>query len=337
MGNRGAGVGSVETKAIYYNNMNVEKSSKVLDVQKGEVRVTDPKMNPWHLKQLSAPSWDHRMKIRWTITHKVTEARASYATRGHIVFDDIMIDEGICKTGLQYCPKPLRPKKKTLYKEQFTGKWQCINPNNPHKKYNMTDPGVLLPQGTLCTVKCNQYKEMADKLEHGVIYCGSRGWYSKTTDEHILNELPLLPGESPNPGKKDPDVYNLMPVCRTIRCAIPPAPSNAEFWGCDNSETLSYLPFQSKCELRCKPGFRKPEKEFSTCGQGGKVMGYDRQSCEKIPDEKITDDMKALIDQIKPLELLLTEVCLQIRRQLINDYFSQVRMSLRQLQKSSYH
>ena len=309
MGNRGAGVGTVETKAIYYNNMNVEKSSKVLDTQKGEVRVTDNKMNPWHLKQLSAPSWDHRMKIRWTITHRVTEARAAYATRGHIVFDDIMIDEGLCKSGLQYCPRPLRPKKKTLYKEVFTGKWNCINSRFPGKKYNMTDPAVLLPQGTLCTVKCNQFKEMPDKLEHGVIYCGPRGWYSKANDEHVLNELPTLPGEPPNAGKKDPDMYNLMPVCRTIRCAIPPAPSNAEFWGCDNSETLTYLPFQSKCELRCKPGFKKPEKEFSICGQGGKVQGYERQSCVQLPDEDITDDMKALIDQIRPLELLLTEVC----------------------------
>jgi len=32
MGNRGSNVGTVETKAIYYNNMNIEKSSKVLDL-----------------------------------------------------------------------------------------------------------------------------------------------------------------------------------------------------------------------------------------------------------------------------------------------------------------
>ena len=68
MGNKGAGVGSVETKAIYYNNLNQEKSSKVLDTTRGEVRVMDTKTAPWHVKRLEAPSWDHRMKIRWTVT-----------------------------------------------------------------------------------------------------------------------------------------------------------------------------------------------------------------------------------------------------------------------------
>ena len=68
MGNRGAGIGKVETKAVYYNNLNQEKSAKVLDNTVGEVRVMDQKSAPWHLKKLEAPSWDHRMKIRWTIT-----------------------------------------------------------------------------------------------------------------------------------------------------------------------------------------------------------------------------------------------------------------------------
>ena len=65
---------------------------------------------------------------------------------------------------------------------------------------------------------------MADKKEHGSIYCGPRGWYSKANDEYILNELPALPGEPKSDSKKDPEVYNLMPVCRTIRCDIPPSP-----------------------------------------------------------------------------------------------------------------
>ena len=158
MGNRGSNVGSVETKAIYYNNMDIEKSSKVLDLQSGEVRVMDTKLNPWHMKKLAAPSWDHRMKIRWTVTHKVNTTLVPYATRGHIVFDDILIDEGVCSTGLQYCPNPLRPKKKTIYKEMTTGKWKCWNPMNIEKSYNMTDPSVLLPKGTHCQVKCNQFK-----------------------------------------------------------------------------------------------------------------------------------------------------------------------------------
>lgn len=76
----------------------------------------------------------------------------AYVGRGHIVFDDIAIDEGTCVTGQQYCPKPLRPKKKTLYKEVFTGNWRCWNPLNM-KNYNMSDPGVLLPHGTQCKVR----------------------------------------------------------------------------------------------------------------------------------------------------------------------------------------
>ena len=67
---------------------------------------------------------------------------------------------------------------------------------------------------------------MPDKKEHGSIYCGPRGWYSMSSDEYILNELPALPGEPKTDSKKDPDVFNLMPVCRTIRCDIPPPP----FW-----------------------------------------------------------------------------------------------------------
>ena len=71
---------------------------------------------------------------------------------------------------------------------------------------------------------------MADKKEHGSIYCGPRGWYSKANDEYILNELPALPGEPKSDSKKDPEVYNLMPVCRTIRCDIPPPPLGCHFY-----------------------------------------------------------------------------------------------------------
>ena len=161
---------------------------------------------------------------------------------------------------------------------------------------------------TLYIVKCNNYKEMAEKKEHGEIYCGSRGWYSKFNDEYILNELPTLPGEPKNDGKKDPELFNLMPVCRTIRCAIPPAPPNSEFFGCDNSETLNYLPFQSKCELRCKPGFRNKGPHFSNCGMGGNVRFYDKQICVRLAESEITEHEQAKIDQVKPLELILTEV-----------------------------
>ena len=83
---------------------------------------------------------------------------------------------------------------------------------------------------------------------------------------------------------------------------------NAEFWGCDNSETLNYLPFQSKCELRCQPGYRNTGPSQSQCGGGGKVKGYEQQVCVKMAPEDIDEHEKALIDQSKPLELLLTEV-----------------------------
>ena len=149
---------------------------------------------------------------------------------------------------------------------------------------------------------------MAEKKEHGDIYCGTRGWYSKHNDEHVLNELPTLPGEPKNEGKKDPEIFNLMPVCRTIRCSIPPAPPNAEFFGCDNSETLNYLPFQSKCELRCIPGYKNKGPDFSMCGYGGNVRFYDKQMCVRMEESEITEHEQAKIDQIKPLELILTEV-----------------------------
>ena len=48
---------------------------------------------------------------------------------------------------------------------------------------------------------------------------------------------------------------------------------------------------------------------MTACGGGGKVKGYERQVCRKMAPEEIDEDEKALIDQSRPLELLLTEVC----------------------------
>ena len=41
----------------------------------------------------------------------------------------------------------------------------------------MKTPGQEFPQGTVCTLKCNNWKEMAEPAKHGKIYCGRRGWH----------------------------------------------------------------------------------------------------------------------------------------------------------------
>ena len=93
--------------------------------------------------------------------------------------DDIWIDEGKCPTQVdKKCGPPLRPKKKTMYEEIFTGNWVCKNPKNG-KKYNMTDPAVQMPQGTPCKMTCSNKREMAAPSRHGKIICGRRGWHRK--------------------------------------------------------------------------------------------------------------------------------------------------------------
>ena len=92
---------------------------------------------------------------------------------------------------------------------------------------------------------------------------------SQVTGEAILNELPTLPGEPNDGSKKDPEKYNLMPVCKITRCKLPMMPAHAEFFACNHAETLDYLPFESKCELRCKPGYRLVGPQFVVCVAGG--------------------------------------------------------------------
>ena len=57
------------------------------------------------------------------------------------------------------------------------------------------------------------------------------------------------------------------------------------------------------------PGYKNTGAAMTACGGGGKVKGYERQVCRKMAPEEIDEDEKALIDQSRPLELLLTEVC----------------------------
>ena len=207
----------------------------------------------------------------------------------------------------QKCPLPLRPKKKTMFKEIYTGKWKCVNPNNG-KKYNTTDLSLSLPPGTKCQVSCNQVSEMPTPKAHGSIYCGPRGWYSTLTSEHILNELPTIPGAPDDGSKKDPEVFNLMPVCKMVRCMAPPSPPNAEYFLCDNAETLDYMPYKFRCELRCKTGYYNPGPTFSTCWNGGFMKGYKDQKCEKIAPEELDQKSIDIINGDAPLELIFDQV-----------------------------
>ena len=123
---------------------------------------------------------------------------------------------------------------------------------------------------------------------------------SQETGEAILNELPLIPGEMPNnAGKKDPKIFNLMPICTITRCLpIPMMPANAEFFACNHAETLDYLPHLSLCELRCKPGYRINGPQFTQCVAGGWMKG--KHFCEKIPEEDMRPDEKLRLEGSSP-------------------------------------
>ena len=121
---------------------------------------------------------------------------------------------------------------------------------------------------------------------------------SESTGEAILNELPSLPGEPIDGSKKDPEKFNLMPICSITRCKLPMMPANAEFYACNHAETLDYLPYHSKCELRCLPGYRRIGPQFTQCWAGGWLKG--KHKCVKIPDDELTEEDKNLIAGITP-------------------------------------
>ena len=100
-----------------------------------------------------------------------------------------------------------------------------------------------------------------------------------------------MPGEMPNGSKKDPDLFNLMPICRISRCALQMMPPNAEFFACNHPETLDYLPLDSLCELRCLPGYRRNGPQFSKCKPGGWMVG--KATCVKIGEDDFTEEEKA--------------------------------------------
>ena len=124
--------------------------------------------------------------------------------------------------------------------------------------------------------------------------------FSIKTGEAILNELPAVPGEMPNGSKKNPDIFNLMPVCRISRCDLQMMPPNAEFFACNHPETLDYLPLDSLCELRCKPGYRRDGPQFSKCSPGGYMAG--RATCVKIGEDDFTEIERARLipDTVRP-------------------------------------
>jgi len=269
--------GTVKVSAGYFDNKGARRSGKVLDEMTGpkDGECNKPycnagKSSTWFPKDIEIPIWENNLQITFELTHTSTGARGHM---GDVAFDDIRLDEGLCPSNkYNACQKPLRPKKKTFLKEVYTGNWKCIN-HKTGQPFNMTKPGLQLPQGSTCQVRCNTPKDMPTPREHGTLYCGVRGWYSKITDEHVLNELPIIPG-APNDGsRKDPDQFNLMPVCKMVRCQVPVAPANADYFRCNHAETLDYMPYGFQCELRCKPGYVNTGPTFSKCWNGGNVQG----------------------------------------------------------------
>ena len=172
----------------------------------------------------------------------------------------------------------------------------------------MTDLSLQMLPGTKCQVVCNQKSEMPSPKAHGHIYCGPRGWYSSATSEHIFNELPTIPGAPDDGSKKDPEKFNLMPVCKMVRCMAPPAPPNAEYFLCDNAETLDYMPYKFRCELRCKTGYYNPGPTFSTCWNGGFMKGYKDQKCVKIATEELDQKSIDILNGDAPLEMIFDQV-----------------------------